>query len=128
MTDAELVSTAQAHVGHRVLSQDVSCGGVAAALLTDNASVFTGLSIDANCSIGFCAEHAAIAAMVTAGESRIDTIVAVGDAGRGVIPPCGRCREFIAQLGHPTRILLPGGRSATIDALLPEPWPRAQEE
>jgi cytidine deaminase len=50
---------------------------------------------------GFCAEHSAIAAMVTAGEYRISAIVAVwrDDADRlYVLPPCGRCREFIRQI------------------------------
>lgn len=42
-----------------------------------------------------------IAAMVTAGETRIEAIVAVwkgGEAGIVVLPPCGRCREFIRQI------------------------------
>jgi cytidine deaminase len=47
--------------------------------------------------MGFCAEHAAAAAMVTAGENRVLKMVAVGWDGR-IMPPCGRCREFVSQL------------------------------
>ena len=35
--------------------------------------------------------------MITAGESRIDTIVAV-DEDRRVLAPFGRCRELIVQV------------------------------
>jgi len=34
--------------------------------------------------------------MITAGESKIDKIVAVDK--NGIYPPCGRCREFICQV------------------------------
>jgi len=47
--------------------------------------------------MGFCAEHAAAAAMITAGEHRVVMMIAVNWDGR-VLPPCGRCREFISQL------------------------------
>ncbi|WP_272437999.1 hypothetical protein [Terrihalobacillus insolitus] len=35
------------------------------------------MSIDTACSMGFCAEHAAAAAMITDGENRILKIIAV---------------------------------------------------
>jgi cytidine deaminase len=47
--------------------------------------------------MGFCAEHSAIAAMVTHGEHIIKKIVAVDKDGMP-IPPCGRCREFMNQI------------------------------
>jgi len=34
---------------------------------------------------------------VTAGESKIAKVIAVGGDGR-IMPPCGRCREFMNQL------------------------------
>lgn len=76
-------------------------GDVAAALETHGGNQYTGVCIDTPSATGFCAEHAAIAAMVTAGEYRIARIVAVwrSDAGTPyVLPPCGRCREFIRQV------------------------------
>lgn len=83
------------HVGGRLL------GDVAATLVTDSGSIFSGVCIDTGSGTGFCAEHSAIAAMVTAGEYRIARIVAVwrDDAGAlYVLPPCGRCRELMRQV------------------------------
>lgn len=79
---------------------------------------------------GFCAEHAAIAAMVTAGEHRIDRIVAVwrdDDDRLHVLPPCGRCRELIRQVDPDNlscRVVLGRERSETLAELLPRhEWP-----
>lgn len=79
--------------------------------------------------MGFCAEHAAIASMITAGESRIETIVAVNWDGR-VLPPCGRCREFIYQVNDEnvdTRVILES-RVTTLNELLPESWMKGLAE
>ena len=75
----------------RKLSDNSYAGSVAAALVTNNENVYKGVCIDTPCSMGFCAEHAAIAEMITAGESRIEKIVAVCD-GKGIVSPCGKCR------------------------------------
>jgi cytidine deaminase len=78
-------------------------GDVGCALQTDAGNVYLGVCMDVSSGIGFCAEHSAIAAMVTAGEFRIARIVAVwknaqdGDALH-VVSPCGRCREFMSQI------------------------------
>jgi cytidine deaminase len=75
---------------------------VAATLLTDQGTLYSGVCLDTGSGTGFCAEHAAIAAMVTAGEYRIAKIVAVWrdeDISQlHLLPPCGRCREFIRQI------------------------------
>jgi cytidine deaminase len=76
-------------------------GHVGCTLVTAAGNRYSGVCIDAGSGIGFCAEHAAIAAMVTAGEYRIAKIVAVwrdADGTLYVLPPCGRCREFIRQI------------------------------
>ena len=72
---------------------------------------------------GVCAEHAAIAAMITAGESRIIKMVAVG-AWDDIIPPCGRCREFIYQINNENincEVMLKD-KIVTLDYLLPNRW------
>ena len=115
----ELLEIAKNTLNKRDLTEDSSAGSVAAALLTDKGDVFRGVCIDTPCSMGFCAEHAAIAAMVTEGQSRIEKIVAVSEDG--VIAPCGRCREFIYQINHDnldTKVLLNDGVH-TIRELLP---------
>nr|MDQ6936450.1 hypothetical protein [Actinomycetota bacterium] len=86
--------------------------------------------IDTASGTGFCAEHAAIAAMVTAGEHRIVKIVAVwrdADGALYVLPPCGRCREFIRQVHEAnldTEVVLGRAATAPLRELLPHSaWP-----
>lgn len=99
-------------------------GHVAAALVTDQGNVYTGVALDLPSSIGFCAEHSAVASMVTAGEYKIEKIIAVYETGN-ILPPCGRCRELINQVGEDNyycEIGLPGNRTIGLDKLLPERW------
>lgn len=58
----------------REISGSIWAGGVTAALVTDKGNIYHGVCIDTDCSMGFCAEHAAVAAMITAGESRIEKL------------------------------------------------------
>lgn len=119
-----LLEKARAAVNPRALGKSSEAGVVAAAIETADGHVYTGVNIDTPCSMGFCAEHAAIAAMVTAGESRIVRLVAVHHSGR-VVPPCGRCREFVCQIDEHNadcQVLLDGGRVVTMSQLLPERW------
>ncbi|CAL9353437.1 Blasticidin-S deaminase [Streptomyces sp. enrichment culture] len=51
-----------------------------------NACHFTG---------GPCAELVLVGAAAARGAYELDTIVAVGDRDRGVVPPCGRCRQVL---------------------------------
>ena len=119
----ELYKIAAETVNERKLSDYTSAGSVAAAILTDKGNVYKGVCIDAPCSMGFCAEHAAIAAMITAGESRIIKMVAVS-AWDDIIPPCGRCREFIYQINNEKincEVMLKD-KIVTLDYLLPNRW------
>ena len=83
-------------------SADCSSGTVAAALVTAESAVFTGVCVDTACSLGFCAEHAAIAEMLKARQSNVRMIVAVNKEGL-VLPPCGRCRELLWQVDDRNR-------------------------
>lgn len=100
-------------------------GDVGAALVTDTGSVYLGVCMDIQSGIGFCAEHSAIAAMVTAGESRIEKIVAVWLNEHGetfILSPCGRCREFIRQIHRDnlaTEVIMDVDRVLTLAELLP---------
>jgi cytidine deaminase len=125
----ELIAAAAAalnphHAGDRLF------GDVAAALDTEDGHRHLGVCIDTGSGTGFCAEHAAIAAMVTAGEYRIARLVAVWRDERGrlyVLPPCGRCREFIRQIDDHnigTRVVLGRDREVPLASLLPaHEWP-----
>mgnify|MGYP005966929629 CR=1 FL=1 len=119
-----LLEKARAAVRPRALGRSSEAGAVAAAVETAGGSVYTGVNIDTPCSMGFCAEHAAIAAMVTAGESRIVRLVAVHHSGR-IVPPCGRCREFVCQIDEGNigcQVMLEGGRVVAMEDLLPDRW------
>lgn len=105
-------------------------GNVAAALLTSGGNLHLGVCIDTGSGTGFCAEHSAIAAMITAGEYRIRRITAVWKDDHGqlfVLPPCGRCREFIRQIDPAnleSEIVLADDRMPRLKELLPEHgWP-----
>ncbi len=119
-----LVERAHALARPAQWSEECIAGEVGCILLAQSGNEYTGVSISAACGIGFCAEHSAIAAMVTAGESRIEEIVAVNGEGR-VLPPCGRCRELMVQVNHAnvrTRVHLPAGRTALLAEILPDRW------
>lgn len=94
-----------------------------AALLAPSGQVYLGVCIDATSGIGFCAEHAAAGAMVTAGESRVVAMVAV-DWDGAILQPCGRCRELVIQLdpgNAATEVILQSG-VRPMKELLPEHW------
>jgi cytidine deaminase len=119
----ELLDIAQKTLNPRQLSESSYAGSVAAALVTDQGNVYKGVCIDTPCSMGFCAEHAAIAAMITAGENTIVKIVAVSDSA-GIVPPCERCREFMHQINYQNlkcQVMLKD-KIMTLDELLPERW------
>jgi cytidine deaminase len=120
-----LIAAARHVAGDFTCSPECCAGSVGAALLTEAGDVFTGICIDARSSLGFCAEHAAIADMLKHRQTRVRAIVAVGDDGV-VLPPCGRCRELIRQTDPAnwnTQVILPGKRIEPLSALLPHAMP-----
>lgn len=68
----ELLGIAKDTLNQRKLSKIASAGSVAAAILSDKGNVYTGVCIDVPAGMGFCAEHSAVAAMITAGESKFE--------------------------------------------------------
>lgn len=121
LTNAELIEKAKAVLKPRKLSGKHLTGDVASALVSAAGNVYAGVCADVN-NDGFCAEVAAIAAMLTAGESIIAKIAAVWDEGQ-VLPPCGRCREFMHQIDianlNCTLVVLGENQAITLKELLP---------
>lgn len=105
-------------------------GDVACALVTAAGTMSFGVCIDTSSGTGFCAEHSAIAAMVTAAEHKIAKLVALWRDNTDVlhvVPPFGRCRDFIRQIDPAdlaTEVILGANRSARIrELLLHHEWP-----
>ncbi len=120
----ELLAQARTVAKPLKLSEYAESGGVGAAILTDSGTVYLGVCVDTACSMGFCAEHAAAATMLTAGEHIIRKVVAVGCDGH-IMPPCGRCREFLSQLAQENaeaEILVKDGVVVLLKDLLPYDW------
>ena len=73
----ELYERAKEKLNPRTISPFIEAGGVAAAILTDQGNIYTGVCIDTASTLGMCAERNAIANMITNGESRIVKLVCV---------------------------------------------------
>jgi cytidine deaminase len=80
---------------------------------------------------GPCAELVALAVARAAGAREPHLIVAVGDAGRGVLAPCGRDRQVLADYFPNIHVIIPTGaclRTVQIGDLLPHTYRwRAQQ-
>jgi len=131
MENIELIQKAASVITTRKVG-DRLFGDVGAALVTDKGNVYTGVCMDTS-GIGFCAEQSAIAAMVTAGETRVEKIVATWKDENGdtfVIAPCGHCREFMRQTNDgkmDIEVILSEGKTVKLSELLPyrDSWERA---
>ncbi|MFF4038081.1 cytidine deaminase family protein [Streptomyces sp. NPDC001816] len=74
---------------------------------------------------GPCAELVLIGTAAAQGAYDLETIVAVGDRDRGVVPPCGRCRQVLLDYFPALRVIVGQGdriRSVLITDLLPESY------
>ena len=94
---------------------------VGAALLTEDGTRYTAVNVFAQGG-GACAELAVIAKAVSEGRSTFRRIVAVGDADRGVVEPCGVCRQLLLDYAPSIEVIVRDGdqlRRAAIAELMP---------
>ena len=120
---AQLIEAARAVCGEFPLYHELSAGGVGAAILTASGHIYTGICIDLSCGLGFCAEVAAIAEMLKGRETRIQAVVAV--SGELILPPCGRCRETMAQIdprNMDCQVIVAEDLEVPLRELLPRHW------
>ncbi|MFF7813075.1 cytidine deaminase [Streptomyces sp. NPDC007945] len=74
---------------------------------------------------GPCAELVLLGAAAAQGVYDLTTIVAVGDRDRGVVPPCGRCRQVLLDYFPTVNVIVGRGdrlRTVPITGLLPESY------
>ena len=97
---------------------------VGAAVRSASGAIFAGCNVEnAAYPSGVCAETAAIAAMVYAGEREIADILVLGQ-GDEPLTPCGACRQRILEFATPqTLIHCASAAGPGADLLRPRPSP-----
>ena len=123
----EMYEAAKAVLNERRISDYVTCGEVAAAILSKSGKIYTGVCIDTCSTLGICAERNAIFNMITNGENEIDKVLCIlPDGSCGA--PCGACRELMVQLMagkyYDIEIMLDfdTGRTVKLGEITPEWW------
>jgi cytidine deaminase len=98
---------------------------VGAAVLSERGKIYVGCNVEsATYGATLCAERAAIAQMIAAGEKRLVTVAIYVDDEQPA-PPCGICRQWIAELGPHAEVVSATPRATkrwSIAHLLPEPF------
>ncbi|GIK04310.1 hypothetical protein Aspvir_008389 [Aspergillus viridinutans] len=116
--ETSLVDAARSTINSIPISDTYS---VASAARSTDGRIFTGVNVF-HFTGGPCAELVVLGSAAAAGATRLTHIVAVGNENRGIISPCGRCRQTLIDL-HPEVkvIVLDQGepRAVPVEELLP---------
>ena len=98
---------------------------VGAAALFEDGSLTAGANVEnASSGLSVCAERHAVAAGVLGGHRRLLAVLVLAD-GQRPVPPCGACRQVLAEFGDvglqvQSRTLAGAKATHTLGALLPE--------
>jgi cytidine deaminase len=100
---------------------------VSAAVYTDKGNIYLGVNVE-NASYGLtiCAERSAIASMVAHGEYKPLAVAIVTDQEKP-LPPCGACRQVIAEFNPDALIIMHSVKSGetiikSLRELFPDPF------
>jgi cytidine deaminase len=97
---------------------------VGAALLMADGGLFCGCNVEnASYGLSMCAERNALGAAILHGSHKLSAVAIVAD-GKTPCPPCGACRQMMAEFGAPSvpvklRNLEGAEQSYTLGELLP---------
>lgn len=102
---------------------------VGAAVRAPSGAIYAGANVE-NVAFpqGACAEASALGALITAGETAVSAVAVVAEKVKHC-PPCGGCRQRLAEFGEastPVHLGRPGGepRTMTLAQLLPGAFSR----
>jgi len=98
-------------VASRLPADGTYLNTVASAVMDIHGDVYTGVNVG-HFTGGPCAELVALGVAAGAGAGPISRIVAVGDENRGIMPPCGRCRQVLLDQQPDCRVIVPDGLDA----------------
>ncbi|MGA0332703.1 MAG: cytidine deaminase [Kiritimatiellia bacterium] len=100
---------------------------IASSLVTRSGKEFTAVHLEANVGrVAVCAEAIAIGMAAAAGDTEIETIVAVNRNG-DVVSPCGMCRELISDYSPNSNVIVENRNeliSVSVKDLLPNKYAR----
>lgn len=110
---APLIEAARA--AHRNAYGRYSGFAVGAAICLADGAIFSGCNVE-NASYGatICAERNAICAGISAGGARAIVEIVVVSDGDEPWPPCGMCRQFIAEFAAPDCVVHCLGAGETV--------------
>jgi len=118
MLDAARAAQANAHAPY-------SGFHVGAAVLGASGAVYAGCNVEnASYPVSQCAERGAIAAAVAAGERSLSAAVILGAAPEPC-PPCGMCRQALAEFGPSMQVFLVGANGDVSEHVLSDLLPHA---
>lgn len=121
LKDKELIENARSIINKR-FKEDFH--HVGAALRTKSGKIFSSVHLEAYVGrVAVCAEAIAIGMAAAAGDTELETIVAVDRKGR-VVPPCGMCRELISDHAPGCKVIIAEAEIMTISQLLPRKYQR----
>ena len=100
---------------------------VGAALIDQAGNVHTGCNVEnASYSLTVCAERNAVCSGVARGLTQLHTI-AIYTPTSSPTPPCGACRQVLAELGRHGRVICVCDGDGVIDSTISELFPHAFE-
>ncbi|KAL2822703.1 thioredoxin-like protein [Aspergillus cavernicola] len=113
--EVALVETATATINSIPLSEDYS---VASAARASDGRVFSGVNVY-HFTGGPCAELVVLGVAAASGVEHLTHIVAVGNNYRGILSPCGRCRQVLLDLQPGIQVIVGQKGSSETERAVP---------
>lgn len=124
--ETKLINAATKIIDNIETSEDHS---VSSAAISSDGQIFTGLCVY-HYTGGPCAEMVVLGNAAAAGVKQLTHIVAVGNEGRGVLNPCGKCRQVLFDYWPRITVIVKGPNGVTtqnVRSLLPFPYKDVDE-